>query len=258
MQPTHFKAVIFDLDGVITDTAAVHSQAWKQMFDEYLRSQAEITGAPFLEFSHEADYLPYVDGKPRYQGVASFLESRQVHLPFGDPDDPPDRQTVCGLGNRKNQLFNQMIAGGNVTVFPSSVALLHQLIKAGIRLGVASSSKNCAAVLKAVSLLDLFETRVDGVVSAELGLKGKPHPDIFTTACRNLGVPNHLAVVVEDAVSGVQAGHNGNFGLVLGIAREGNAAELKENGADLVVSDLSEIDIPQIEAWFEAHSNGTP
>lgn len=253
MKPTHFKAVIFDLDGVITDTAAVHSQAWKQMFDEYLRTRAEKSGTSFIEFSHETDYLTYVDGKPRYQGVASFLESRQIHLPFGDPEDPPNWETVCGLGNRKNQLFNQMIAGGNVTVFQSSVNLIRQLKQAGIRLGVASSSKNCAAVLHAVGLLDLFETRVDGLVSAELGLEGKPQADIFTTACRNLGVPNHLAVVVEDAVSGVQAGRNGAFGLVLGIAREGNATELLENGADLVVTDLAEIDIPQIEAWFKTH-----
>jgi beta-phosphoglucomutase family hydrolase len=255
MTPTHFKAAIFDLDGVITDTAAVHSQAWKQMFDEYLRARSEKTGSPFIEFSHESDYLPYVDGKPRYQGVASFLESRQIHLPFGDPEDPPDLNTVCGLGNRKNQLFNQMIAGGNVTVFPSSVILIQQLKQAGIHLGVASSSKNCAAVLKAVGLLEFFETRVDGLVSAELGLKGKPQADIFTTACRNLGVPNHLAVVVEDAVSGVQAGRNGEFGLVLGIAREGNAAELKQNGADLVVTDLAKIDIPQIDAWFQTHQD---
>lgn len=253
MKPTHFKAVVFDLDGVITDTAAVHSRAWKRMFDEYLRARTENSGEPFIEFSHESDYLPYVDGKPRYQGVACFLESRQIHLPFGDPEDPPNRETVCGLGNRKNQLFNQMIAGGNVTVFQTSVTLIHTLKQAGIRLGVASSSKNCAAVLGAVGLLDLFETRVDGVVSAELGLKGKPHADIFTTACRNLGVPNHLAVVVEDAVSGVQAGRNGDFGLVLGIAREGNMGELKENGADLVVTDLGEIDIPQMEAWFQTH-----
>jgi beta-phosphoglucomutase family hydrolase len=255
MKPTHFKAVIFDLDGVITDTAAVHSRAWKQMFDEYLGSRASESGIPFVEFSHESDYLPYVDGKPRYQGVASFLESRQIHLPYGDPNDPPDRETVCGLGNRKNQLFNQMIAGGNVTVFPSSVTFIQQLKQVGIRLGVASSSKNCGPVLKAAGLSDCFETRVDGLVSAELGLKGKPEADIFTTACRNLGVTNRQAVVIEDAVSGVKAGRNGDFGLVLGIARENNAAELAANGADIVVSDLAEIDIPQIEAWFHGHGD---
>jgi beta-phosphoglucomutase family hydrolase len=251
MKPTHFKAVIFDLDGVITDTAAVHSQAWKQMFDEYLRARVRKTGEAFSEFHHGADYLPFVDGKPRYQGVASFLESRQIQLAWGHPEDPPDSETVCGLGNRKNQLFNQMIAEGHVKVFPSSVDFIHQLIHSGIRLGVASSSKNCQTVLQAVGLLDLFETRVDGLVSADLGLKGKPDADIFITACHNLGISPRQAVVVEDAVSGVQAGRNGNFGLVLGIAREGNAVELKQNGADIVVSDLAEIDIPQIDVWFK-------
>ena len=251
MKNLHFKAVIFDLDGVITDTAALHSIAWKRMFDEFLHFRSEGAGTDYLAFSHERDYLPYVDGKPRYQGVSAFLQSRQVQLLYGDPSDPPHRVTICGLGNRKNQIFNQMIAEGNVTVFQSTVDFIHQLIQFGIRLGVASSSKNCLAVLNAVGLQALFETRVDGLISVELGLKGKPEPDIFTTACQNLGVINSQAVVIEDAVSGVQAGRKGRFGLVLGIAREGNAPDLIANGADLVVTDISEIDIPTIDSWFK-------
>jgi len=252
----HFDAVIFDLDGVITDTAAVHSTAWKQMFEPFLQAYAERTSNLYREFSHEKDYLPYVDGKPRYKGVASFLESRGIELPYGDPNDPPAAETICGLGNRKNLLFNQAIASGSVVVFHSTIEFIRELIRQEIRLGVASSSKNCQAVLQAMDLESLFQTRVDGVVSAELGLKGKPEADIFTTACDNLGVAYHRAVVVEDAVSGVQAGRKGNFGLVLGVAREGNASELKINGADMVVTDLAEIDIPKIEAWFLATQPG--
>lgn len=246
----HNFAVIFDLDGVITHTASVHSAAWKRMFDEFLTVYAEKTGEPFREFSHTHDYLPYVDGKPRYKGVASFLQSRNIDLPYGDPADSPRQETICGLGNRKDELFNEMIAGGGVRVFSSTVDLIRDLRDRGIRVGVASSSKNCQAILDAAGLSDLFETRVDGIVSAELGLKGKPEPDIFTTACDNLGVHYDQAVIVEDAVSGVQAGLNGNFGLVLGVARENNEMELKLNGADIVVRDLGEIDVDDLEEWF--------
>jgi len=250
MKNLHFDAVIFDLDGVITDTAAIHSTAWKQMFDEYLRDHAEKTQTPFREFTHEDDYLPYVDGKPRYKGVASFLESRGISMPIGDPSDAPGQETVCGLGNRKNQYYNELISAGNVVVFDSTVKFIHDLLDAGIRIGVASSSKNTKTVLEATNLLHLFETRVDGVVSAELGLHGKPEPDIFTTACDNLGVFYDRAVVVEDAISGVQAGANGNFGLVIGVARENNVLDLKLNGADIVVEDMSEIDIQVVEEWM--------
>jgi beta-phosphoglucomutase family hydrolase len=250
MKNLHFDAVIFDLDGVITDTAAIHSAAWKQMFDEYLHIHVERTKTPFREFTHEDDYLPFVDGKPRYKGVASFLSSRDIQLPYGDPGDAPDQETVCGLGNRKNQLFNEKIFEGNITVFQGTVDFIHELRAAGIRIGLASSSKNTRTVLEVTKLLDLFETRVDGVVSADLGLKGKPEPDIFTTACDNLGVFYDRAVVVEDAISGVQAGAKGNFGLVIGVAREDNLHELKINGADLVVVDMAEINIQTVEDWF--------
>ncbi|MEA3351823.1 MAG: beta-phosphoglucomutase family hydrolase [Chloroflexota bacterium] len=250
MKKHNFDAVIFDLDGVITDTASLHSQAWKQTFDEFLVAYADETGSPFRTFTHEDDYLPYVDGKPRYKGVASFLESRGIDMPFGEPADTPKQRTVCGLGNRKNELFNELIKDGGVKVYASTVDFMHELLAAGIKIGVASSSKNAKTVLSSVGLLDLIETRVDGVVSAELGLKGKPEADIFATACDNLGVYYDHAVVVEDAISGVQAGRNGGFGLVIGVAREDNILGLKLNGADIVVEDLAEIDIMRIDDWL--------
>lgn len=236
-----FRAVIFDMDGVITQTALTHAAAWKEMFDEYLKKRAAVHGEPFSEFTHADDYLPYVDGKPRYKGVASFLESRGIDIPFGDPSDLPGRETVCGLGNRKNEAFNQVLDRDGVEVYPSTLQLLFDLRDAGIRLGVASSSKNCKQVLEKVDLLKIFGARVDGEISASLGLHGKPEPDIFTTACEMLDVSPGDAIVVEDAVSGVQAGAWGKFGLTLGVAREDNAKELWENGADHVVEDLAEI-----------------
>ena len=250
MTKYNFDAVIFDLDGVITDTASTHSTAWKQMFDQFLHNYAKQENIPFQEFTHENDYLPYVDGKPRYQGVASFLKSRGIELPFGTPEDTPDKVTTCGLGNRKNELFNKRIQAGDVHIYQSTVDFMHSLQDAGIHIGVASSSKNAKIVLETVGLLDLIETRVDGVASAKLGLMGKPHADIFTTACDNLGVYYDRAVIVEDAISGVQAGRNGGFGLVLGVAREDNAHALLLNGADIVVEDISEIDLHKIGQWF--------
>lgn len=246
-----FDAVIFDLDGVITKTALVHASAWKKMFDDYMLTRKERFGEEFREFTHAGDYLPYVDGKPRYKGVASFLESRGINIPFGDPSDNPEEETICGLGNRKNNNFNQVLNEEGVEVYESTVEILHGLKEAGVRIGVASSSKNCLPVLEKAGLVDFFETRVDGVVSAEIGLKGKPEPDIFTTACDNLGVEYHRSVVVEDAVSGVQAGKKGNFGLTLGLARENNIRELLIGGADIVVEDMAEIGLDGINAWFE-------
>ena len=245
-----FKAVIFDLDGVITQTARVHSLAWKKMFDDYLKFRQANYGEPFEEFDHERDYLPFVDGKSRYHGVESFLVSRGINIDFGDPSDYPGKETICGLGNRKDSIFNAIVADEGVSVYDSTVDIIKKLKKLGIKLGVASSSKNCKAVLQAVNLLELFDTRVDGVVSAELNLKGKPEPDIFTTACDNLKIAYKKAIIVEDAVSGVQAGAKGNFGLVLGIARENNEDELKKNGADRVINDFSEITINYLEKWF--------
>jgi beta-phosphoglucomutase family hydrolase len=246
-----FDAVIFDLDGVITKTALVHAASWKRMFDEYMRDREERFGETFREFTHAGDYLPFVDGKPRYKGVESFLESRGIDIPFGDPSDDPDKESVCGLGNKKNIMFNKVLDDEGVEVYDSSVKMLEGLKAAGVRIGVASSSKNCKPVLECAGLLHYFETRVDGVVSAEIGLQGKPEPDIFTTACDNLGIEYHRAVVVEDAVSGVQAGHKGNFGLTLGLAREDNIKELQVGGADIVVEDLDDIGLEGINEWFD-------
>ncbi|MCK9398583.1 MAG: beta-phosphoglucomutase family hydrolase [Bacteroidales bacterium] len=246
-----FDAVIFDLDGVITKTALVHSAAWKKMFDGYLRERETKYGEPFREFTLKDDYLPFVDGKPRYKGVESFLESRGISIPYGNPSDDTKMETVCGIGNRKNIAFNEALKTDGVQVYESTVALIHRLKEEGIRVGVASSSKNCRQVLETAGLLDLFETRVDGEVSAELGLKGKPQPDIFTVAADNLGVTYDRAVVVEDAVSGVEAGRKGNFGLVLGIAREENEKELYANGADIVVKDMADFGFESISQWFK-------
>ena len=246
-----FDAVIFDLDGVITKTAEVHALAWKKMFDDYLKERAEKTGEAFVEFGYTSDYLPYVDGKPRCNGVKDFLLSRGIDLEFGTQDDDIELETICGLGNRKNKAFNEVLEKEGVNVFESTIELIHQLKEEGIRVGVASSSKNCRTVLKAVDLIDIVETIVDGTDSLKLGLQGKPAPDIFTTAADNLGVSYHRAVVVEDASSGVAAGKAGNFGLVLGLARENNSNELYKHGADIVVNDIEAIKLEGIQKWFE-------
>lgn len=246
-----FTAVVFDLDGVITDTARVHARAWKTAFDEYLLLREKRDGEPFKEFTRENDYLPYVDGKPRYKGVRSFLESRGIDIPFGDPSDGPEKETCCGIGNRKNLSFNQALKDEGADVFESTVAFVHELKKAGVHVGVASSSKNCKAILETAGLADLFETRIDGVVSAEIGLKGKPEGDIFTTAARRMGAAPSESIVVEDATSGVAAGRNGGFGLVLGLSREDNVQDLLDNGADLVVKDMADVTMEQAAAWFD-------
>ena len=248
----HFEAAIFDLDGVITKTAAVHSMAWKRMFDDYLQIRAARHHEPFNEFAHAPDYLAYVDGRPRYDGVEAFLKSRGIKLPLGTPEDLPGRETVCGLGNRKNAIFNQIIEREGVGLFDSTIALIREMLQRGIKVGLATSSNNSEAILNKTGTAPLFATIVDGNVSENLGLKGKPEPDIFTTASANLGVPCARAIVVEDAVSGVQAGAKGGFGLVIGIARENNARELRANGADLVVHDLAETSLEQINRLVQA------
>jgi len=239
--PERFDAVLFDLDGVLTDTAKVHAACWQRMFDEYLRRRAESRGEPFVPFDQDADYKRYVDGKPRYDGVQSFLAARGIELPPGAPDDPSGRETVCGLGNRKNALLHEVLASEGVTVYDGSRRLLRQLQRLGIRLAVVSSSRNCAAVLQAAGLASAFERRVDGEVAARLGLAGKPAPDTFLEAARQLGVEPQRAVVIEDAFSGVQAGRAGGFGLVIGVARHGEDEALRRHGADIVVTDLAEL-----------------
>lgn len=236
-----YDAVLFDLDGVLTATARVHATCWKRMFDAFLRRRAEATGEPFRPFEIETDYRLYVDGKPRYEGVRSFLESRGIDLPFGDASDSPGDDTICALGNSKNILIAEVLATEGVDVYEGSVALVEQLLEQGIKTAVVSSSKNCAAVLDAGQIGDLFEVRVDGDVAARLGLAGKPAPDTFLAAAERLRVPPERAVVVEDAISGVQAGRAGRFGLVIGVARKGDAETLRQNGADIVVSDLGDL-----------------
>jgi beta-phosphoglucomutase family hydrolase len=236
-----YDAVLFDLDGVITNTATLHATCWKQMFDEYLRERAEQKGEAFRPFDLATDYRLYVDGKPRFDGVRDFLRSRGIQLPEGNPDDPADVETVHGLGNRKNDLVNRAIAEVGVEPYAGTVQFIHQLRRDGFKIAVVTSSQNCSAVLRAAKLDASFEVRVDGNTIEAERLGGKPAPDTFLMAARLLGVEPKRTVVVEDAISGVEAGSNGNFGLVIGVARKGNAEELKRHGAHLVVEDLGEL-----------------
>jgi HAD superfamily hydrolase (TIGR01509 family) len=210
------------------------------MFDEYLQTWAKQNGQPFRPFDVATDYKLYVDGKPRYLGVRDFLQSRKITLPEGTPDDLPTAETVCGLGNRKNELVNARLALG-VQAYPGSVAFLRYVRRFGIKTAVVTSSQNCETVLRAAKIEDLFDARVDGVVIAEHGLAGKPAPDSFLKAAEMLGAMPESAVVIEDAISGVQAGARGGFGLVIGVDRKGNADELKTNGAHIVIRDLAEL-----------------
>jgi beta-phosphoglucomutase family hydrolase len=237
---TMFKAIVFDLDGVITDTAVTHFGAWKQIFDEFLKEKAAKAQIPYKEFT-ETDYLNYVDGKPRLDGVSSFLESRGINLPLGLKDDTPDKDTISGLGNHKNEVFLEILGKEGTKVYPSSKILLRDLKNTSVKIGVASSSKNCHTILDKTGLLQFFDVMVDGIVSEKTGLNGKPEPDIFISACELMNSKPEESIVVEDAVSGVQAGVKGNFGFILGIARKDNKEELQKNGADYVVTDLEEV-----------------
>jgi beta-phosphoglucomutase family hydrolase len=243
------RGAILDLDGVITQTARIHFRAWKDTFDDFLVKRAEKEGIDFLPFKME-DYLKTVDGKPRYQGVRSFLESRDIALPYGEPTDSPEEESICGIGNRKNEQFRAIIARDGAEVFDSTVRFMKELKAEGVRLGVASSSNNCRYILETSGLIDLFETVVGGIVSKELGLKGKPEPDIFLVAAENIGVAASRCLMVEDALSGVEAGRNGNFGLVVGVDRHDNGAALRTHGADIVVSDLKELSVEDVRSWF--------
>jgi beta-phosphoglucomutase family hydrolase len=250
-----FAAAIFDMDGVVTNTAAAHSGAWKQTFDDFLKHRAATHDEPFSEFSRD-DYRRFVDGRPRYNGVEAFLRSRGIELPRGKQSDPPGCETVCGLGNRKNVLFNQIIEREGVRTFDSTVALAREMVRRGIKIGLATSSYNSEEVLGRTGIPRLFETVVDGVESARRKLRGKPDPDIFAAAAADLGVPRDQAIIIEDAVSGVQAGAKGGFALVIGIAREGNELELRENGADIAVRDLSETNLEQINQLVQDKRTG--
>lgn len=236
-----FAAFVFDLDGVITRTAAVHARAWKRLFDEYLAGRAARTGEPFVAFDLDVDYRRYVDGKPRRAGVRSFLASRGIEVTRGTPGDDPGQETVHGLGKRKDQYFLEDVARHGVEVFDSAVALLRKARARGVRTAVASSSRNCAAILRVTRLSSLFEVRVDGVDLERSGLTGKPAPDMFLEAARRLGVPPSRSVVFEDAAAGVEAGRSGGFGLVIGIGAGEHAAALRSRGAHAVVADLAEV-----------------
>lgn len=235
MDWTPYDAVLFDLDGVITPTADLHMRAWAEMFTAFLDSHG--VSEPYTD----DDYFAYVDGKPRYDGVRSFLHSRGIDIPEGEPSDPPDAETVCGLGNRKNDVFNAVLARDGIAPYPGSVRLLDALAERGTAVAVVSSSKNARTVLAAVHLTDRFEVVADGVVAAELGLPGKPRPDTFLHAAERLGAPAARAVVVEDAVSGVAAGRAGHFGLVVGVDRGAGERTLLDAGADVVVADLGDL-----------------
>lgn len=239
--PDDVTACLFDLDGVLTQTALVHNAAWAETFDAYLRRRAAATGEPFHPFDSGVDYNRYVDGRPRADGVRTFLASRGITLPDGDPDDPPTADTVTGIGNAKNAIVLRRIAAGDVQVYAGSVAYLHAVASAGLRRAVVSASANCRQVLEAAGLTDLIEVRVDGIVAREQNLRGKPHPDTFLAAARMLGVEPAQAAVFEDALAGVEAGRAGGFGLVIGVDRVGQAADLRTHGADVVVDDLADL-----------------
>jgi HAD superfamily hydrolase (TIGR01509 family) len=249
----HFgpEAMVFDLDGVITFTARVHAAAWKELFDQYLKHRSAQFGEPFRPFDIEQDYLSYVDGKPRYEGVASFLASRGIAIPYGSPSDPPGAETICGLGNRKDNLFTQKVRETGVDVDTEAVRLVRELRDSGVRVGLASSSRNAVPILQRVGIDNLFDKIVDGVVSDRLQLKGKPAPDIFLRCLTELtgdGDPR-LSGIVEDAISGVEAGSCGGFGLVLGVDRH-NTGALARNGANWVVQDFSNISAQKIMTFF--------
>lgn len=236
--PDQITTCLFDLDGVLTQTAKVHDAAWKQMFDEFLRRR---DGESYRPFDPVGDYDDYVDGEPREDGVRDFLASRHITLPEGGPDDPPEADTVYGLANRKNVILLQRIDQDGVEVYDGSVRYLHAAQAAGLRRFVVSSSANTEMVLRVTGLDRLVEGRVDGVTLREQHLRGKPAPDSYLAGARLAGVEPNQAAVFEDALSGVASGRAGNFGFVVGVDRVGQAQALREHGADVVVTDLAEL-----------------
>jgi beta-phosphoglucomutase family hydrolase len=241
--PDHVTACLFDLDGVLTDTASVHNKAWKEMFDEYLQARAERTGEPFVPFDSDSDYAQYVDGRPRPDGVRTFLRSRGIELPEGSRDDPPRTETVNGLGNRKNEALLHTIDRDGVTVYEGSRRYLKAAADAGLRRVVVSSSANTAQVLRVTGLVDLVEGWVDGVAIERQHLKGKPAPDTFLEGANCAGAEPAESAVFEDAIAGVEAGRAGAFGYVVGVNRLGaeHGQQLNKRGADIVVTDLAEL-----------------
>jgi len=235
-----YDAVIFDLDGVVTQTARVHASAWKALFDDYLEKREE---EGFQPFDSDSDYIRYVDGKPRYEGVKSFLASRDIDLPYGSPEDAPGTETICGLGNKKNEYFHKYLKKDGVKVYDSTIRFIHRLREAHVKTAIVSSSRNCVPVLQSAGILDLFDAKIDGVDSEERGLAGKPEPDIFLEAAAELGVDPERSVVVEDTIVGVQAGRKGGFGCVVWVDRRGHHQPQNKHQADIVVTDLSQLEI---------------
>ncbi len=238
-----FQAILFDLDGVLTPTAKIHAAAWKEVFDGELRTRADGGGPAFVPFDKETDYLRYVDGKPRLDGVESFLASRGIELPRGTSEDAPELETAWGVGNRKDAIVKTVLERDGIDAYPGSLALVHAAKAAGIKVAVVSSSKNCAAVLEAAGIIDLFDARVDGIVAERLHLAGKPAPETYLEGARRLDAPAAAAVVIEDALSGVESGRNGDFGLVVGVDRGAGREALLAHGANVVVSDLAELSV---------------
>ena len=241
-------AILVDLDGVITETAKTHAQAWKRMFDEYLKGRAERLSGSHEPFNLKRDYKRYVDGKPRMEGVACFLQSRNIYLPRGEESDLPGKETICGLGNRKNQIYLNTIRQQGVEVYQSSLDFIRRIRRRGLRVAVVTSSRNCGEVLRDADISDVFDAQVDGIVAREWMLEGKPAPDTYLEAARRLGVKPGRAAVIEDSISGVQAGKAGNFGLVIGVNRAGDAELLQQSGADVVVSDLGELELENADS----------
>jgi beta-phosphoglucomutase family hydrolase len=239
--PDAIRACLFDLDGVLTQTAKVHAAAWKEMFDAYLKNRAEHGGEHFRPFDDVRDYDEYVDGRPRYDGVRAFLASRGIELPDGKLDDPPRADTIHGLGNRKNEIVLEMIREHGVEPYAGSVRYVNAVRDARLARAVVSSSTNTRDVLRAAGMADEFDHVVDGVVAERDGLKGKPAPDTYLAGARELDVKPAAAAVFEDALAGVQAGRAGTFGFVVGVDRVGQADALREHGADIVVKDLAEL-----------------
>lgn len=239
--PLAIRGCLFDLDGVLTQTAKVHDAAWQEMFDAFLRARSQQTGEPFRAFDPVSDYDQYVDGKPRAEGTRSFLASRGIDLPEGSEDDPPGTPTIYGLGNQKNQIMLRRLRSDGVAAYPGSVRYVRAVGEAGLRRAVVSSSTNCQDVLAAAGIEDLFEARIDGIVAEREHLKGKPAPDTFLAGAKALGLEPAAAVVFEDALAGVAAGRAGGFGYVIGVDRVGQAAALAEHGASRVVKDLAEL-----------------
>ncbi len=243
LQRRDLDAVVFDMDGVVTRTATVHAAAWKKLFDAYLEKRALAEGKPFRPFDAVGDYRQYVDGKPRYDGVHDFLGARGIELPWGKPSDPLDAETICGLGNRKNDYFNQVVAEQGVEPYESTVEFVRRLKRTGFGVAIITSSRNATTILKAAGVADLFPVCIDGHVAERLGLPGKPDPAVFVEATKELGATPARAAIVEDALAGVEAGRAGHFALVIGVDRLDQADALKEHGADVVVKDLDEVSV---------------